>query len=92
MLIMMDGVEMNDPSNYISVSNVPLEAVERIEIVKTPASVLYGPAAVGGVINIITKSRAKLCRRTHPWATAPLTARRSRLICPVYWITASVTA
>lgn len=55
MLIMMDGVEMNDPSNYISVSNVPLEAVERIEIVKTPASVLYGPAAVGGVINIITK-------------------------------------
>ncbi|MCI5129238.1 MAG: hypothetical protein D3907_12255, partial [Candidatus Electrothrix sp. AUS3] len=59
MLIMMDGVEMNDPSNYIAVSNVPLEAVERIEIVKTPASVLYGPAAVGGVINIITKKPGK---------------------------------
>jgi len=55
MLIMMDGIEMNDPSNYISVSNVPLDSIERIEIVKTPASVLYGPAAVGGVINIITK-------------------------------------
>ena len=59
MLIMMDGIEMNDPSNYISVSNIPLEAVERIEIVKTPASVLYGPAAVGGVINIITKKPGK---------------------------------
>ncbi|MCI5150314.1 MAG: TonB-dependent receptor [Candidatus Electrothrix sp. MAN1_4] len=59
MLIMMDGIEMNDPSNYISVSNIPLEDVERIEIIKTPASVLYGPAAVGGVINIITKKPGK---------------------------------
>jgi iron complex outermembrane receptor protein len=55
MLIMMDGIEMNDPSNYLSVAALPLDAIERIEVIKTPASVLYGPAAVGGVINIITK-------------------------------------
>jgi iron complex outermembrane receptor protein len=59
MLIMMDGIEMNDPSNYISVSTIPLDAIERIEVVKTPASVLYGPAAVGGVINVITKKPVK---------------------------------
>ncbi len=34
---------------------VPLEAVERIEIVRGAGSVLYGDNAVGGVINIITK-------------------------------------
>ncbi|CAK8720012.1 TonB-dependent siderophore receptor [Candidatus Electronema halotolerans] len=55
MLIMMDGIEMNDPSNYISADSLPLDSIERIEVIKTPASVLYGPAAVGGVINIITK-------------------------------------
>jgi TonB-dependent siderophore receptor len=55
MLLMMDGIEMNDPSNYLSVASLPLDSIQRIEVIKTPASVLYGPAAVGGVINIITK-------------------------------------
>ncbi|CAK8714978.1 MAG: TonB-dependent siderophore receptor [Candidatus Electronema aureum] len=59
MLLLMDGIEMNDPSNYLSVSTIPLDAIERIEVIKTPASVLYGPAAVGGVINIITKKPSK---------------------------------
>ena len=59
MLLMMDGIEMNDPSNYISADSLPLDSIERIEVIKTPASVLYGPAAVGGVINIITKKPIK---------------------------------
>jgi len=59
MLILMDGIEMNDPSNYLSVASIPLDTVERVEVIKTPASVLYGPAAVGGVINIITKKPVK---------------------------------
>ncbi len=54
-LIMLDGFEMNVPSNPISVLNIPLNNIERIEVVKTPASVLYGPNGIGGVINIITK-------------------------------------
>ncbi|MCI5159368.1 MAG: hypothetical protein D3906_13225, partial [Candidatus Electrothrix sp. AUS1_2] len=59
MLLMMDGIEVNDPSNYISADSLPLDSIERIEVIKTPASVLYGPAAVGGVINIITKKPVK---------------------------------
>ena len=34
---------------------IPIELVERIEVVRSPASVLYGTNAVSGVINIITK-------------------------------------
>lgn len=59
MLLMMDGVEMNDPSNYLSVLNIPLNNIERIEVVKTPSSVLYGPPAVGGVIQIFTRQPTK---------------------------------
>jgi outer membrane receptor for ferrienterochelin and colicins len=39
----------------ISINQVPLEMIERIEIVKGPGSVLYGSDAVAGVVNIITK-------------------------------------
>lgn len=39
----------------VNLAKIPLEDIERIEIVKGPASVLYGSSAMGGVINIITK-------------------------------------
>ncbi len=38
-----------------NVAEIPLDNVERIEIVRGPASVIYGSAAMGGVINIITR-------------------------------------
>lgn len=38
---------------------IPIELVERIEVVRSPASVLYGTNAVSGVINIITKQGAE---------------------------------
>jgi vitamin B12 transporter len=38
-----------------NLAKIPVSDIERIEIVKGPASVLYGSQAMGGVINIITK-------------------------------------
>jgi iron complex outermembrane receptor protein len=53
-LVMVNGVPMN-LLNYNGSENIPLESVERIEIVKGASSTLYGGEALGGVVNIITK-------------------------------------
>lgn len=53
-LVLVDGVPMN-LKNYNSAEVVPIEFVERIEIVKGAAGTLYGAEAMGGVVNIITK-------------------------------------
>ena len=53
-LVLLNGAPINI-MNYGSVSGIPVEAIEKIEIVKGANSVLYGAEALGGVINIITK-------------------------------------
>jgi vitamin B12 transporter len=42
-------------SNQSAMNNIPMDEIERIEVVRGSGSVLYGPQAIGGVINIITK-------------------------------------
>ncbi len=57
-LVMVDGVEVNDPvtpSRSYDLSNLRVESVERIEILRGPQSPLYGSDAMAGVINIITR-------------------------------------
>jgi len=56
-LIMIDGVNISDPQTGHHNMDLPvnLNDIERIEIVKGPAARIYGPNAVGGVINIITR-------------------------------------
>ena len=44
----------NNPLSYI---NVPIQSIERIEVIKGPASVTYGTGAFLGVVNIITTSK-----------------------------------
>jgi outer membrane receptor for ferrienterochelin and colicins len=55
-VVMIDGRIVNSPSQgFADLSWLPIENVERIEIVRGPYSALYGAGAVGGVVNIITK-------------------------------------
>jgi iron complex outermembrane receptor protein len=55
-IVMVDGVRLNSPDlTGADFSSIPLDQVERIEIVRGARSVIYGDGAVGGVINIITK-------------------------------------
>lgn len=60
-LILLDGRRVTDIDlSGVQWSAVPLNAVERIEIVRGGGAVLYGDGATAGVINIITRSPAKV--------------------------------
>ncbi|MEO6323129.1 MAG: TonB-dependent receptor [Thermoanaerobaculia bacterium] len=56
-LILVDGEPMNDPqTNHLSADiDVPIDSIERIEVLYGAGSALYGSDAVGGVINIVTR-------------------------------------
>jgi vitamin B12 transporter len=57
-LVLLDGVEMNLPSessNLFDFANVPIEGISRIEVLRGPQSTLYGSDAMAGVINIISQ-------------------------------------
>jgi len=66
-LLLVDGVPQNDNFNnaisWVAWGHIPKEAIERIEIVRGPTSVLYGSEGLGGVIHIITR-KPKLDRET----------------------------
>ncbi|MCE9685579.1 TonB-dependent receptor [Shewanella sp. AS16] len=56
-LILVDGRRLNNIDIAApSINAIPLNQVERVEILSGSAGVLYGDQAVGGVINIITKA------------------------------------
>lgn len=56
-LVLIDGVRMGSATlGTTAFENIPLEQIERIEILRGPASSLYGSSALGGVIQIFTRS------------------------------------
>jgi len=60
-LVLIDGVEVSDPSSpngAVDFSNLWLDNIERIEIVRGAQSTLYGSDAIGGVIQITTRRGA----------------------------------
>lgn len=58
---LVDGLRVNSSGNVMAHSDfdfgwVPVEAIERIEFVRGPMSSLYGSDALGGVVNLISRS------------------------------------
>jgi len=59
-LILIDGMPIvSSLSTVYGLNGIPNSLVERIEVVKGPASSLYGSDAMGGIINVITKNPLK---------------------------------
>ncbi|MEN9507699.1 MAG: hypothetical protein RLZZ621_262 [Gemmatimonadota bacterium] len=63
-LILVDGQRMRDlqTGHFALDLTVPWDAIERIEIVRGPGAAQYGADAVGGVVNIITRTQARTAR------------------------------
>jgi iron complex outermembrane recepter protein len=58
MLVLIDGRSVYDPlfaGTFWDVENIPLEDIDRIEVIRGPGATMWGTNAVNGVINIITK-------------------------------------
>ncbi|MEP6906347.1 MAG: TonB-dependent receptor plug domain-containing protein, partial [Gemmatimonadales bacterium] len=53
--VLIDGVAVNQSGGYFDFSHLTTDNIERIEVVRGPASVLYGADAVTGIIQIFTK-------------------------------------
>lgn len=60
--VLIDGVPVNDPGGAVDLADLTTDNVERLEIVRGPASVLYGSDAVSGVVQIFTRRGAGATR------------------------------
>ena len=59
-LVMVDGISVNSTSiGSTNLSEISIDDVERVEIIRGPFSALYGANALGGVVNIITKKEVE---------------------------------
>ena len=56
--VLVDGVQVNDPGGAVDLAWLSVDEVDRIEVVRGPASVLYGTDAVTGVIQLFTRRGA----------------------------------
>lgn len=59
-LILLDGLRLNDPltGHFAGYFPIAPTEIEQIEVVRGPGAALYGPDAVGGFVNIVTKTFA----------------------------------
>ena len=85
-IVMVDGVRLTPPDMAgPDFSSIPLDQIDRIEIIRGSGSVIYGDGAVGGVINIITRkvptaSKFRLVSSSGSYHTKDLRAYWCRII------------
>ena len=66
-LVLVDGLPMNNLNfNLAAFEHLPLNGIERIEVVRGNVSSLYGSAALGGVIQIFTRQNSRKLGKG-PW-------------------------
>ena len=56
--VLVDGIPVNQPGGSIDLAHLGTDLIERIEVLRGPASVLYGSDAMSGVIQIVTRKGA----------------------------------
>jgi vitamin B12 transporter len=78
MVILIDGVRSQvDGGGSLTITDMPLDLIERVEILRGNASALYGEAAIGGVISIFTRrSKGEL----KPYGSAGLGSYKTRSV------------
>ncbi len=54
-LVLLDGIPLNGPGDIADVSLVPPAILDRAEVLRGSASAGYGPLALGGVVNLVTR-------------------------------------
>ena len=60
--VLVDGVPLNEPGGAIDLAALTLDNIDRVEVVRGPASVLYGEDAAVGVVQLISRSGARGAR------------------------------
>jgi vitamin B12 transporter len=64
-LVLIDGARVGSAtSGQVSLQHIPVDQIERIEIVRGPRSHLYGSSAIGGVVQIFTRKGSKKTRHS----------------------------
>ncbi|MFA7620183.1 MAG: TonB-dependent receptor plug domain-containing protein, partial [Thiohalomonadaceae bacterium] len=55
--VLLDGMPLESPVTgiHVGIKALAIDDIERIEVVRGPSSALYGPSAVGGVVNLVSK-------------------------------------
>ncbi|MGY5585629.1 TonB-dependent receptor domain-containing protein [Vibrio cincinnatiensis] len=55
-LVLVDGVRIDSAAGGVAINHFPIGLVERLEVIRGSGAAMYGSDAIGGVINIITRS------------------------------------
>lgn len=86
-LVLIDGVPLNATAQFgVNVNTITLADVDRVEVLRGPYSAIYGSGALGGVINIITRTDVgrSLAARTGSNATTQVNLRLGGSGSPFY--------
>jgi iron complex outermembrane receptor protein len=81
MLVLVDGVRLNDAQSghHNGDIPVPLDAVERIEVLHGPGSSIFGADAFGGTVNVITRKAAPVASAAVETGSFGLVAGRGQI-------------